>query len=72
MDGLEATRRLVAMPDPPRVIVLMMFDADEYVARALADGAAGFLLKETRPEDDRRGRTPSCARGTDTLAERDR
>ncbi len=51
LDGLEATRRLVAMADPPRVIVLTTFDADEYVARALADGAAGFLLKETKPED---------------------
>jgi DNA-binding NarL/FixJ family response regulator len=51
MDGLEATRRVVAMADPPKVIVLTTFDTDEYVARALADGAAGFLLKDTRPED---------------------
>jgi DNA-binding NarL/FixJ family response regulator len=51
MDGLEATRRLLATPHPPRVIVLTTFDADEYVAQALTDGAAGFLLKDTRPED---------------------
>jgi DNA-binding NarL/FixJ family response regulator len=51
MDGLEATRQLVRHPNPPKVIVLTTFDADEFVARALADGAAGFLLKDTRPED---------------------
>jgi DNA-binding NarL/FixJ family response regulator len=51
MDGLEATRRLLAAPHAPRVIVLTTFDADEYVAQALTDGAAGFLLKDTRPED---------------------
>ncbi len=51
MDGLEATRRLVARPSGPQIIVLTTFDADEYVARALADGASGFLLKDTRPED---------------------
>jgi DNA-binding NarL/FixJ family response regulator len=51
MDGLEATRQLVRRPNPPKVIVLTTFDADEFVARALADGAAGFLLKDTRPAD---------------------
>ena len=51
MDGLEATRQLLRRPNPPKVIVLTTFDADEYVARALADGAAGFLLKDTRPAD---------------------
>jgi DNA-binding NarL/FixJ family response regulator len=51
MDGLEATRALQALPDAPRVLVLTTFDTDEYVSRALADGAAGFLLKDTRPPD---------------------
>ncbi len=51
MDGLEATRQLLRRPNPPKVIVLTTFDADEYVVRALADGAAGFLLKDTRPAD---------------------
>jgi DNA-binding NarL/FixJ family response regulator len=51
MDGLEATRRIITMARPPRVIVLTTFDTDEYVARALAHGAVGFLLKDTRPED---------------------
>jgi DNA-binding NarL/FixJ family response regulator len=46
MDGLEATRRLLADPDSrARVIVLTTFDLDEYVYAALRAGAAGFLLK---------------------------
>jgi DNA-binding NarL/FixJ family response regulator len=49
LGGLDATRRLLAGEDPPRVIVLTTFDADEYVAEALAAGADGFLLKDTAP-----------------------
>jgi DNA-binding NarL/FixJ family response regulator len=49
MDGLEATAQLVGGPDAPAVIVLTTFDADEYVVRALGDGATGFLLKDTPP-----------------------
>ena len=51
MDGLEATRRILA--DPPtstRIVMLTTFDLDEYVYAALVAGASGFLLKETRPE----------------------
>jgi DNA-binding NarL/FixJ family response regulator len=51
MDGIEATTALVARDDPPKVIVLTTFDADDYVMRALAAGASGFLLKDTAPED---------------------
>lgn len=51
MDGLEATRRLLAGPEPrPHVIVLTTFDLDEYVYEALRSGACGFLLKDA-PED---------------------
>jgi DNA-binding NarL/FixJ family response regulator len=50
LNGLEATRLLHARPDPPRVIVLTTFDADEHVVGALAAGADGFLLKDTPPE----------------------
>jgi DNA-binding NarL/FixJ family response regulator len=50
LDGLEATRRILAMPDPPRVIVLTTFDRDEYLYEALRAGASGFLLKDA-PED---------------------
>ena len=49
MDGLEATAAVLRLPEPPRVIVLTTFDADEYVARALGGGASGFLLKDTPP-----------------------
>jgi len=49
MSGLEATAALHARPDPPHVIVLTTFDADEHVLGALAAGADGFLLKDTPP-----------------------
>jgi DNA-binding NarL/FixJ family response regulator len=49
MDGLEATRALHTRPDPPHVIVLTTFDADEHVVGALGAGADGFLLKDTPP-----------------------
>ena len=51
LNGLDATRRLLASDDPPRVIVLTTFDADEYVVEALAAGADGFLLKDTPPPE---------------------
>jgi DNA-binding NarL/FixJ family response regulator len=51
LDGLAATERLRARPDPPEVIVLTTFDADEYVLRALRAGAGGFLLKHTPPAE---------------------
>ena len=51
IDGLEATRRIVARPDlaSVRVIVLTTFERDEYVFEALRAGASGFLLKDTPP-----------------------
>ncbi|MBM7518075.1 response regulator [Nocardioides nitrophenolicus] len=50
LDGVEATRRLAARPDPPRVIVLTTFDLDEYAFAAIRAGAAAFLLKDATPE----------------------
>ena len=50
IDGIEATRRIVAA-DAGRVVVLTTFDLDEYVYAALRAGASGFLLKDTRPVD---------------------
>jgi DNA-binding NarL/FixJ family response regulator len=49
LNGLEATRILHADPEPPRVIVLTTFDADDLVLGAIAAGADGFLLKDTAP-----------------------
>ncbi len=49
MDGIEATRRIRAVPDAPRILVLTTFDLDEYVYDALRAGAAGFLLKDAPP-----------------------
>jgi DNA-binding NarL/FixJ family response regulator len=46
LDGIEATRRIRAAPDAPRVIVVTTFDLDEYVFEALRAGASGFLLKD--------------------------
>ncbi|HSF85724.1 MAG TPA: response regulator transcription factor [Acidimicrobiia bacterium] len=52
VDGLEATRRIRnELADPPRVLMLTTFDLDEYVYDALRNGASGFLLKDTPPED---------------------
>lgn len=48
MDGVEATRRILAHPDPPRVIVLTTFDRNEYVYQAMRAGASAFLLKDLR------------------------
>jgi DNA-binding NarL/FixJ family response regulator len=51
LDGLEATRRIVASSDaPPRVLVLTTFDDDEYLFDALRAGASGFLLKDVGPD----------------------
>ncbi|MEW2620410.1 response regulator transcription factor [Streptomyces sp. NPDC048106] len=51
MDGIEATRRIVAAGDRSRVLVLTTFDLDEYVHAALRAGASGFLLKDARPDE---------------------
>jgi DNA-binding NarL/FixJ family response regulator len=50
LDGLEATRRLLADGDAPRVLMLTTFGEDEYVYDAMKAGASGFLLKDLRPE----------------------
>jgi DNA-binding NarL/FixJ family response regulator len=50
LDGIEATRRLVAAGGRARVLVLTTFDLDEYVYRAMKAGASGFLLKDATRE----------------------
>ncbi|TXL57729.1 response regulator [Aeromicrobium terrae] len=50
MDGVEATRRLVAAATPAKILVLTTFDLDEYVYEALHAGASGFMLKDVPRE----------------------
>lgn len=50
VDGLTVLRDLRSMPAPPTVAMLTTFDADEYILTALDSGAAGFLLKDTEPD----------------------
>ncbi len=51
IDGVEATRQLLAKPEAPRVIVLTTFDLDEYAFAAIRAGASAFLLKDAAPPD---------------------
>jgi DNA-binding NarL/FixJ family response regulator len=51
MDGIDATRRIVASGSPARIIILTTHDVDEYVFAALRAGASGFLLKDVRPAE---------------------
>jgi DNA-binding NarL/FixJ family response regulator len=50
VDGIEATRRIVAAGPPARVLILTTFDLDEYAFAGLRAGASGFLLKDVPPE----------------------
>ena len=51
LDGIEATRRIVAAQPKVRVMALTTFDLDEYVYGAVRAGASGFLLKDVSPKD---------------------
>ncbi|HZQ81391.1 MAG TPA: response regulator transcription factor [Gaiellaceae bacterium] len=65
VDGVEATRRLLALARPPRVLILTTFDRNEYVYESMRAGASGFLLKDVR-----RGQLTDAIRtvvGGDTL-----
>jgi DNA-binding NarL/FixJ family response regulator len=50
-DGVAATTRIAAGADPPRIIVLTTFDADDLVRKAISAGAAGYLVKDTPPAE---------------------
>jgi DNA-binding NarL/FixJ family response regulator len=50
LDGLEATRRILAADELARILILTTFDLDEYVYEALSAGASGFVLKDDPPE----------------------
>jgi DNA-binding NarL/FixJ family response regulator len=69
MDGIEATRQIVADPDlgGTRIVVLTTFERDEYIHDALRAGASGFLLKDT-PPDDLLGAIRVVARGDALLS----
>jgi DNA-binding NarL/FixJ family response regulator len=65
-DGVTATRAIVEGQLPTRVLVLTMFDTDEYVADSLRAGASGFLLKTTEPGALIRA-VHTCAAGQSTI-----
>src|SRR6478609_7114338 len=50
LDGLQATRRILAADDTARILILTTFGLDEYVYEALGAGASGFVLKDDPPE----------------------
>jgi RNA polymerase sigma factor (sigma-70 family) len=51
LDGISATREILASSSRVRILILTTFEEDEYVFGALRAGASGFLLKRTRPEE---------------------
>jgi DNA-binding NarL/FixJ family response regulator len=51
LDGIEATKRIIASGSTARILILTTFDLDEYVYAAIRAGASGFLLKDVRPAD---------------------
>jgi DNA-binding NarL/FixJ family response regulator len=51
MDGLTATELLRSRAEPPQILILTTFDADQHILRALRAGAAGFILKDTPPPE---------------------
>jgi DNA-binding NarL/FixJ family response regulator len=50
LDGIQATERILAVDGAARILILTTFDLDEYVFKALAAGASGFVLKDDSPE----------------------
>ena len=50
LDGIEAARRILALPAPPKIVMVTTFDLDDYVYEALRAGASAFLLKTIEPD----------------------
>ena len=67
LDGVEATRRISARPDAPRVVVLTTYDTDGDILRAVEAGAIGYLLKDS-PREDILAAVLSAAVGRSTLS----
>jgi DNA-binding NarL/FixJ family response regulator len=59
LDGLQASRRILAADNAARILILTTFDLDEYVFEALRAGASGFVLKDDSPDV-----TPGSSQGT--------
>ena len=68
LDGLEATRRILAADPGARVLILTTFDLDEYVYEALRIGASGFVLKDEPPEQLLAATSRRCRPSWDTPA----
>ncbi|MFE0460106.1 response regulator [Kitasatospora sp. NPDC058965] len=51
MHGVEATRRITALPDPPAVLILTTYSTDADILTAVEAGATGYLLKDAPPQD---------------------
>jgi len=64
LDGLQATRRILAADDSARILILTTFDFDQYVYEALRAGASGFLLKDDPPSSSS---PPSASWPAETL-----
>ncbi|GAA1946679.1 response regulator [Kitasatospora viridis] len=67
MHGVEATRRITALPDPPAVLILTTYSTDADILTAVEAGATGYLLKDAPPED-LVAAVQSAARGETVLA----
>ncbi|GIG64915.1 response regulator [Phytomonospora endophytica] len=67
IDGAETTRRLRALPEPPRVLILTTYDSEADILRAIEAGATGYLLKDAEPAD-LRAAIRTAARGETVLA----
>jgi len=67
MNGVEATRRITALPDPPRVLILTTYSTDADILAAVEAGATGYLLKDA-PSEDLAGAVRAAARGETVLA----
>lgn len=67
LDGVEATRRITALPDPPRILVLTTHNTDTDILNAVEAGATGYLLKDT-PPDELLSAVRATARGETVLA----
>jgi DNA-binding NarL/FixJ family response regulator len=67
MDGVEAIARIRALPDPPPVLVLTVYDSDSQILRAIEAGASGYLLKDAA-RDELFGAVRSAMAGGSPLA----